>query len=157
MTNHVHCATRTRASRPVVCMPCVREASRDWWQMPRAPSYFLGPPGRMNSRGQDQPSVAVNVAIGQAVAQSLEAGNSSVSQQKPRSVTITPLTTTTASSLAQHPHTTNSMILLPAISTALQAFVKAHPSHSVPIQPKQQVLSASRSTKPPSEFECQGY
>ena len=94
----------------------------------------------MASKKHNQSALAVNVAIGHSVAQSLETtGNktiqtSSLSQHKPRSVMISPLLT----SLAQDPRTSQPVTLNPAaINTALQALVKAQQANSVPVQPKQ--------------------
>ena len=94
----------------------------------------------MAAKGHDQPALAVNVAIGQSVAQSgnktIQTG--SLSQQKPRSigsVTVSPLIT----SLVPDPRTSQPVTLNPAaINTALQALAKAQQANSVPLQPKQQ-------------------
>ena len=106
----------------------------------------------MTSKEHDQPALAVNVAIGQSVAQSLNtSGNKTVqagstSQQKPRSVTISPL-------LVRDPRTSQPVTLNPAaINTALQALVKAQQANAVPLQPKQGSLPprVSTSSKPSS-------
>ena len=90
----------------------------------------------MASKEHEQPALAVNVAIGQSVAQSLDtSGNKtvqagSISQQKPRSVTVSPL-------LVRDPRTSQSVTLNPAaLNTALQALVKAQQANAVPLQPK---------------------
>ena len=110
----------------------------------------------MASKGHERPSLAVNVAIGKSVAQSLEASGKStrtgsLSQQRPRSVTVSPLLT----SLTRDPHSTQQITLDPAaINTALQALVKAQQSKTVPLQPKPQGSSpcgVSISSVPPSK------
>ena len=112
----------------------------------------------MASKRHEQPSLAVNVAIGQSVSQSPGAsGNKTTqagysSQQTTRSVTVSPLLTST---LIRDPRSSQPVTLDPAaINTALQALVKAQRSNSVQLQPKQQthgvqVSSLSRSSSKP--------
>ena len=97
------------------------------------------------SKEHDQPSLAVNVAIGQSVAQkAIQAG--SFSQPKHRSVTISPLLTST--SLGRDPTKSQPVILNPAaITTVFQALAKAQQANS---QPKQQGSGVLISSLPPS-------
>ena len=96
----------------------------------------------MSSKRHEQPSLPVNVAIGQSVSQSPGAsGNKTTqagysSQQTTRSVTVSPLLTST---LIRDPRSSQPVTLDPAaINTALQALVKAQRSNPVELQPKQQ-------------------
>ena len=109
----------------------------------------------MASKEHDQPALAVNVAIGQSVKQS---GNKTIQtvsrslsqhQQKPRSVTVSPLIT----SLVRDPRTSPSqpVTLNPVtLNTALQALAKAQQANSAPLLPKQQGSRVSTSSIPPS-------
>ena len=78
----------------------------------------------MASEEHDQPALAVKITIGQSVAQSgnktIQTG--SLSQQKPRSVTVSLLIT----SLARDPCTSQPVTFnLATINTALQTLAKA--------------------------------
>ena len=105
----------------------------------------------MASKEHDQPALAVNVAIGQSVAQS---GNKAIQtvtrslpqqQQKPRSVTVSPLIT----SLVRDPRTSQPVTLNPVtLNTALQALAKAQQANSAPLLPKQQGSRVSSASKP---------
>lgn len=91
----------------------------------------------MASQGHEEPSLAVNVAIGHSVAQSLEASGKTTrtgSSQKPRSVMVSPLLTSLRDPRSSQPATLDPA----AVNTALQALVKAQQSNPIPLQPKQQ-------------------
>lgn len=95
----------------------------------------------MASKGHNHPSLAINIAIGQSVAQALKTPGNKTTQtgppslQTPRSVTVSPLITSTV--LDQH--TAQSMTLPAAINKALQVLAKTQPSNFVPLQPELQV------------------
>jgi hypothetical protein len=108
----------------------------------------------MASKEHDQPALAINVAIGQSVAQS---GNKTVQILHPLFVSASAKTSighcitldNIIGSRSAHISAGNTQPGNTQYSSALQALAKAQQANSVPLQPKQQGSRVSTSSIPP--------